>query len=166
MDDWSSIFLAFVSSQSSDELTRKSSFETRAFSLVTATLALVTIWLTLDQNLKLAARIAKSNASWLLPVAVICSTGAIICAVASATPTLLRKLPPRELVKLFDNLSRDNPPSSLVTAALARTQIESLRSRARANSIRAWLLLVATILFLLGTAAAIVAFAVSWHIEP
>lgn len=143
-----------LSAELSEELARKTSFEMRAFAVVTANLALVTIWLSLDQALGLAARVVSEFGQTPLAIMAWSAVSAVVFAVLSAVPLLQKRIVGDDWSELLNYIIDEKPLDSAVLAALVRTRIVALKSRQAANTFRAWLLLASTVALVIGVGVA------------
>lgn len=117
------------------EYSRKTSFETRAFSTVTANLTLVTLGLALSQALRLWGAMGLGLSAWALGFAALLCLASVLSAVAAAYPRVQEGMDAEFLSGAADYLDGDIEASD-VYPGMIRARVRLLRTWRRANDER------------------------------
>ena len=114
----------YVDSEFAFEWQRKAAFETRAFAIVSANLALATLFLAVGAQFELLAHLDESPASWLRTVAIVAAAISTSAAVAAAFPGNYSAAPADALLELLDRSPSMKPDD--IADQIARSRIAQL----------------------------------------
>lgn len=157
----------YVTNDLAVEWQRKTSFETRAFAIVTANLASSTLLLALSDRAGLLTRISSSSGRGLAIVAMIAGLASVMTSLLSVRPRAQKSLPVVELESVLSGILRGAKPEEVLSATVdARLGI--LDTIVKANDARgrwiatAYILLAVEATVLL---ASIIVSALGWNIQ-
>lgn len=122
----------YVDSEFAFEWQRKAAFETRAFAIVSANLALTTLFLAVGAQFQLLAHLDESPASWLRTVAIVAAAISTSAAVAAAFPGNYSAAPADALLELLDRSSNMKPDE--IADQIARSRIAQLAQAKKSNA--------------------------------
>lgn len=154
----------YLSATLATEWLRKSSFETRAFALVTANLGFVTLFLALRTQLDLAQRLDRQPASCLALLALAASVASIGAAVVSALPWNYPEVDPQALKDLSADI--DAGGADDVSGQIREVRLSQLEKTVAANNIKGVSSLVGFVGLAVGAAALVAALVTAASLRP
>jgi hypothetical protein len=149
--------LAYVHEYVTGELTvewqRKTSFENRAFALVTANFALVTFFFAITAQLKMLANLHHNPSAKLLLAALAAVGGSIAFAVVAAAPGNYPAAEVAGIEELLNDVATDDDDGQAILEEIIRTQIAQLDKARQTNSCKGFCVFVAFVALAIAAAA-------------
>lgn len=148
----------FIDKEVSDAWARKSSFETRSFSIVMATISLISLYFVLQTQLKLSPSDYQGWVAGLFVTSLIASFVALVCAVAAALPMKYPLSPVATLEKMLSETQISNIDHSF---EILEARIDQLAHITARNSVKAFFAVSAFASFFLAGAMLVATLAVA-----
>jgi hypothetical protein len=153
----------YVSQQVTLESQRKSSMETKSFSILTASLALVTLYIALSNQPQLGEDLKKAGPRTFLLVALIGAVVAISAALWAARPIGYPAVSIADLndirERLVATMAKDDPDPAPIADELLEAQLRDLKDARTINTSRAHAVFASLLFLGIETAGLIVSLA-------